>query len=319
MKAAVLHKLGQHPRYEEFSDPVPQPGEALLAVRAASLKAVDRQMASGSHYAHPKHLPVVCGIDGVGTLDNGSRVYFGGPRAPFGAMAERTVAPLAFCFPVPDALDDATAAALPNPGVSAHLVLSHRARLTPGESVLILGATGTTGRIAVQIAKLLGASRVVGAGRNPKTLAKLAELGADATIQLNLREPELVECFLREGGKDGFNIVVDFVWGRATELFLASVAQTEIAAVGPETRLIQVGESAAPTISLPAAVLRSRPVTIRGTAGIPPREALANAMNQVMDWAVAGQLRIDTETIPLSQVEQAWQRTDRSRRLVLIP
>lgn len=319
MKAAVLHELGQTPRYEDFTEPSPQAGENLIRVRAASVKPVDRQMAAGTHYASPKHLPAICGIDGVGTLEDGSRVYFGGPRHPFGSMAERTVAPQAFCFPVPEKLDDATAAALPNPGCSAYLVLAHHARLAKGERVLILGATGTTGRIAVQVAKLLGASRVVGAGRNPEMLGRLTEFGADATIQLNQREPALIECFQREGGQDGFDVVVDFVWGRATELFLAAITQTEIAAMGPGTRLIQVGESAAPTISLPAAVLRSRAVTIRGTAGIPPRDALANAMRQVLEWAAAGQLLLITETVPLAQVEPAWQRADRSRRLVLIP
>jgi NADPH:quinone reductase-like Zn-dependent oxidoreductase len=319
MKAAVLHELGQTPRYEDFTEPTPQAGENLIRVRAASIKPVDRQMAAGTHYASPRQLPAICGIDGVGTLEDGSRVYFGGPRHPFGSMAERTVAPQAFCFAVPEKLDDATAASLPNPGCSAFLVLAHHAKLAKGENVLILGATGTTGRIAVQVAKLLGASRVVGAGRNPEMLGRLTEFGADATIQLNQREPALIECFRREGGQDGFHVVVDFVWGRATELFLSSVTQTEIAAMGPETRLIQVGESAAPTISLPAAVLRSRPVTIRGTAGIPPRDALANAMRQVLEWASDGKLRLITETVPLAQVEQAWQRDGRTRRLVLIP
>ena len=319
MKAAVLHELGKPPGYEDFDEPAAQPGESLIRVRAAAIKPVDRQMAAGTHYASPKHLPIVCGIDGVGTLEDGSRVYFGGPRRPFGSMAERTVAPQPYCFAIPDQLDDATAAALPNPGCSAYLVLAHNAKLAQGESVLVLGATGTTGRIAVQVAKLLGASRVVGAGRNPQALELLKEFGADATIQLNQREPALIECFQREGGKDGFNVVVDFVWGRTTEVFLASVTQTEIAAMGAETRLIQVGESAGPTISLPAAVLRSRPVTIRGTAGIPPRDVLMQAMRQVLDWAGAGQLRLITETVPLSQVEEAWQRPDRSRRLVLVP
>jgi NADPH2:quinone reductase len=140
----------------------------VVRVRAASLKAVDRQMAGGSHYASPRELPAVCGIDGVGELDDGTRVFFGGPRRPFGAMAERTVAPRAFCFPVPSGIDDETAAALPNPGVSAWLSLTHRAKLAPGETVLILGATGVTGQLAVQIAKLLGAKRVIGAGRNER-------------------------------------------------------------------------------------------------------------------------------------------------------
>lgn len=319
MKAAVLHELGKPPRFEDFAEPVPQDGEVLVNVRAASLKAVDKQMASGAHYASPKEFPVICGVDGVGTLPDGSRVFFGGPRRPFGTMAERTVAPKAFCFPVPGAIDDATAAALPNPGISAYLVLTHNAKLAQNENVLILGATGVTGKLAVQIAKLLGAGRVVGAGRNPEALRKIRELGADAAIQLDQPEEELKQSFRREAGKDGFNVIIDYVWGRPTEVLLAALTQFEFASIGAETRLIQVGESAAPTISLSAAVLRSRALTIRGTAGIPPRDALANAMKQVMDWAAAASLTIETETVPLAQITQAWQSSERSRRLVIIP
>src|SRR5262249_50809571 len=144
MNAAVLHQFGLPPRFEPFPDPVPIDGEAIVHVRAASLKPVDQQLASGTHFASRHALPLVCGVDGVGTLDDGTRVFFGGPRAPYGAMAERTVVPRHFCFSVPEELDDATAAALPNPGVSAWLSLAWRARLTQGETVLILGATGIT-------------------------------------------------------------------------------------------------------------------------------------------------------------------------------
>ena len=234
-------------------------------------------------------------------------------------MAERTVAPRAFCFPVPTAIDDATAAALPNPGVSANLVLTQNAKLAQGETVLILGATGITGKLAVQIARLLGAGRIVGAGRNREALSKLRELGADATIRLDQPEDELKKSFAREAGKEGFHVVVDYVWGKPTEAFLAAITQSEFMPIGAETRLIQVGESAAPVISLPAAVLRSRALTIRGTAGIPPRDALTTAMNQVLDWAAAGLLSIETQTVPLAEIEQAWPRTERSRRLVIIP
>ena len=153
MNAAVLHQFGLPPRFEHFTDPVPIDDEAIVHVRAASLKPVDKQLASGTHFATQRVLPRICGVDGVGVLDDGTRVFFGGARAPYGAMAERTVVPRRFCFSLPDEVDDATAAALPNPGVSAWLSLSWRARLTQEESVLILGATGTTGRLAVQIGR----------------------------------------------------------------------------------------------------------------------------------------------------------------------
>jgi len=320
MKAAVLHELGKPPRYEEFAEPAAGKDEVIVRVRAASLKAVDKQLASGSHFASPRELPVICGTDGVGDLADGTRVLFGGPRRPFGAMAQRTIAPAAFCFPIPDSLDDATAAALPNPGVSAWLVLSQRAKVAKGETVLILGATGVTGKLAVQIAKLLGAGRVIASGRNANSLDKLRELGADATIQLNQPDDELRKAFAQQAGDRGFNVVIDYVWGRPTEVLLAAITRPEFAAINSETRLVQVGESAGPTISLPAAVLRSTALTILGTAGIPSRDILVAAMQQVMEWGAKGALQIDTESVPLSEIEQAWQRPESGgRRLVVIP
>ena len=319
MKAAVLRELGKPPRFEEFAEPMAGKDEAVVRVRAASLKAIDRQLASGSHYASPRELPVVCGTDGVGELEDGSRVFFGGPRRPYGAMAERTVAPRAFCFAVPAEIDDDTAAALPNPGVSAWLSLTHRAKLAAGETVLILGATGVTGQLAVQIAKLLGAKRVIGAGRNERALGKLRGLGADAMIQLNQPGDSLKDEFAREAGDAGFDVIIDYVWGRPTETLLAAITKPEFAMVTKETRLVQVGESAGATIALPAAVLRSTALTILGTAGIPPREVLADAMQQVMTRAARGELRIDTQRIALADIESAWVRPESGRRIVVIP
>ncbi|MGB2669958.1 MAG: zinc-binding alcohol dehydrogenase family protein [Candidatus Acidiferrum sp.] len=320
MKAAVLHELGKPPRFEDFAEPEAGKDEAIVRVRSASLKAVDRQLASGSHFASPREFPVICGTDGVGLLADGTRVFFGGPRRPYGAMAQRTVAPAAFCFPVPDALDDATAAALPNPGVSALLTLQQRAKVAVGEKVLILGATGVTGKLAVQIAKLLGAGRVIASGRNPHALEKLRELGADATIQLNQPDDELRKAFAQEAGDEGFRLVIDYVWGRPTEILLAAITRSEFAPIHAETRLVQVGESAAPTISLPAAVLRSTALTILGTAGIPARDVLFAAMKQVLDWGAKGALQIETESVPLSDIEQVWQRPETGgRRLVVNP
>ena len=199
MNAAVLHTLGKPPRFEPFPAPVAGEGEAIVQVRAAALKPVDKQLAAGSHYASPRELPLICGADGVGLLEDGTRVFFGGPRRPYGAMAERTVVRRVQCFPVPDALNDETAAAIPNPGVSAWLSLQHRARLAPGETVLIVGATGVAGKLAVQIAKILGAGRVVAAGRNEQALRALE---ADATIRLDQPREDLIEAFRREAGEN---------------------------------------------------------------------------------------------------------------------
>lgn len=320
MNAAVLRTLGKPPRFEQFPDPIPGKDEAIIDVRAAALKPVDKQLASGSHYASPRELPVVCGVDGVGYLEDGTRVFFGGPRRPYGAMAQRTVVPKAFCFPVPDGIDDNTAAALPNPGVSAWLSLTFRAKLAKGEIVLILGATGVIGKLTVRIAKLLGAGRVIAAGRNEAVLSTLHDLGADATVQLDRSDQELTEAFARELGGSGLHVIIDYVWGRPTEALLAAITRREFAVVGSETRLVQVGESAGPVISLPAAVLRSNALTILGTAGIPSRDVLGGALQNVMALAASGELHIDTERVPLVDIEDAWKReVGGGRRLVVVP
>jgi len=318
VNAAVLHTLGKIPRFEQFPEPVPADGEVSVEVCAAALKPVDKQMAAGTHYASFRELPAVCGLDGVGYLDDGGRMFFAGPRRPYGAMAERAVVRRAQCFAVPEGLSDDIAAALPNPGVSAWLTLKERAKLAPGETVLILGATGVTGRLAVQIANILGAGRVIAAGRNEKALNSLLELGADTTIQLDKSGEELTKVFTRETSDEGIQVVIDYLWGPPTEALLAALTRNEFTAIGSETRLVQVGESASAAISLPAAVLRSAPLTILGTAGMPAPEIVMNALQQVLAYGGSGKLRIDTERVPLADIESAWQREGRSR-LVIIP
>jgi len=319
MKAAVLEGIGKAPRWEEFDEPEAGEGEAVVRVRAAAVKPVDKQLAAGTHYASPKEedLPIICGTDGVGLLEDGTRVFFGGCRRPFGAMAELTVVPRAFCFGLPAGLDDDTAAALPNPGVSAWLSLAHRARLVAGETVLILGATGVTGQLAVQIAKLLGAKRVVGVGRNEGVLARLGELGADATIQLDQAAGTLKEAYLSEMG-EGFDVVLDYLWGKPTEALLAAMSKPEFAVATKETRVVQVGESAGATIELPAAVLRSTAITILGTAGIPPMEILMETMQRVLELGARGELRIETERVAMAEVNGVWGRKEPAGRRVVM-
>ena len=234
-------------------------------------------------------------------------------------MAQQTVVPKAYTFPLPEGIDDETAAALPNPAVSAWLSLAFRAKLTAGENVLILGATGVTGKLAVKIARLMGAARVVAAGRNEMALRRLLESDADATISLKLSAQELGEAFRQQAGESGFQVVIDYLWGPPAEACLAAMTHREFAVMRSETRYVQVGESAGPSISLPAAVLRSAAVTILGTAGIPPRDVLIDALQRVMAHAAKGQLQIDAVRIPLAAIENAWQREEPGRRVVIIP
>jgi NADPH2:quinone reductase len=319
MNAAVLRTLGKPPRCEPFPEPIPGDGEVVVHVRAAALKPVDKQMASGSHYASFRELPVVCGLDGVGNLDDGTRVFFAAPRQPHGAMAQRSVVSRFRCWSLPDDVDDVSAAAIVNPGVSAWLTLLERAKLAKGDHVLVLGATGTTGRLAVQIAKLLGAGRVVAAGRDESTLNRLHDLGADSTIPLNQPTKKLVEAFTRQAGARGFNVVIDYLWGHPTEAFLSAITGGDFAPSG-SIRLVQVGESAGPTISLCAAALRSSGLEIFGSGSgtAPPLDRLLDAYHQVLSRLANGELRIQTESVPLTDVEIAWERESRAR-LVIIP
>jgi NADPH2:quinone reductase len=160
---------------------------------------------------------------------------------------------------------------------------------------------------------------VIAAGRNQQALQTLLDTGADATISLALPAAELSEAFAREAGQSGFQVVIDYVWGQPAEAFLKAMTRKEFALIQFETRFVQVGESASPTITLPAAVLRSTAITMMGTAGIPPFEVLMEAFQQVMAHSAKGELQIDTERVPLADIENAWQREQRGRRLVIIP
>ena len=318
MQAAVLRALGSAPRFEQFDDPVARDGEVLVRVRAASLKPIDKAMAGGSHYASFRELQVVCGIDGVGTLESGARVFFGGPRRPFGAMAEKTVVPRALCFPVPDGLDDATAAAIPNPAGSSWLPLKWRAQLKAGETVLVLGATGAAGKLAVQIAKLLGAGRVIAAGRNPQALEELPALGADVTIKLDKPGQNLADVFSAVV-KDGVDVILDYLWGKPTETLVAAFTGHDVHAEPRITRLLEIGAAAGPAISLPAAALRSSGLEIYGSGGgSVPRQAIMEAVPQILEHAARGDLKLETKKIPLADVETEWNKHE-DRRVVFIP
>lgn len=322
MNAAVLHAFSEPPRFAQFSEPIAEENEVIVHVRAAALKPIDKQMASGSHYAAFRELPVVCGVDGVGCLDDGTRVFFAGPTSPYGSMAQRTIVPPSHSFPIPDNIDDDIAAAVVNPGLSAWGALAWRAQLTAGETVLILGATGVTGKLAVQTAKLLGAGRVIAAGRNEPVLSTLHDLGADSTIRLDKPGQDLTEAFAREAGDAGFDVIIDYLWGPPTEALLSAIARKDLKPTSSRIRLIEAGETAGPTISLAAAALRSSRLEILGAgSGNAPAspEMWLEAVRQLMSNVATGKLRIDIERVPLHEVEHAWQRDQHGRRTVIIP
>jgi len=318
MNAAVLHAFGEAPRFERFPDPVPGDEEAIVRVRAAGLHPIVRSLTGGDHYAGGGPLPAVPGVDCAGVLADGTRVYAAGSRPPYGTMAELTVVPAARCVRLPDEVDDATAAALCNPGVAAWIALSWRGRLRPGETVLVLGATGAAGQLTVQLARSLGAGRVVVAGRSRVALERLVELGADATIQLD--QPDLVEAFAREVGPAGVDVVVDYVWGAPAEALIAALPRGSLDRPARPVRFVQVGTAAGPTITLHAAPLRGSGLELTGTGiGTTPPEVFVTALPELLARAARGELRVDAEPVPLAEVGTAWTREQGGRRLVLVP
>ena len=320
MKAAVLHTIGKPPRFEDFPDPHPSADEAKVRVKAASLKNIEKAMAAGSHYDSHSELPVVCGIDGVGILDDGTRVFCGGSRPSYGMMAEHTVVSRAWCLPIPDGVDDVTAAALPNPALSSWLPLVWRARIKPGETVLVLGATGVAGKLAIQIAKHLGAERVVGAGRNEQVLKTLPDLGADAIIALDQPDQQLAADFVREASHKNFDIVLDYLWGHPTEVLLDALTGHDLKAESSRIRLVEIGEMAGPTISLSAAALRSSGLELYGSGGgSVPHTAIFDTFPQLWALAGSGKLRIETEPVALADIEKVWLQNHADRRVVIIP
>jgi NADPH:quinone reductase-like Zn-dependent oxidoreductase len=318
MHAAVIHKLGEPPRYETFADPAAGENEVLVEVAAAGLHpAVKARVAEDTT---PPDLPLIPGVDATGRLD-GRRVYIAGARPPFGTMAERTVVPRALCVPLPDELDDATAAAMLNPGMSAWMPLRVRAPLNGGETVLVLGATGVAGQLAVQLAKQLGAGRVIATGRNQRVLDGLPEVGADALIQLDQADETLVDALAVEIEIYEIDVVIDYLWGRPTEAFIQALDQQDRApGLAPRVRLIQVGASAGETMRLPAGVLRNANLEVLGSgAGTFAVEQVVSALPEFLAHAARAKLRLGVEPVPLADVHLVWDRPQRGRRTVLVP
>ncbi|AHM72200.1 quinone oxidoreductase family protein [Yersinia hibernica] len=307
MKAAIVKTLGEAPVLGQFSEPIPLPGETVVNVTMAGIKQLDRAIVRGTHYSSPKTLPIIPGTDGIGFLSDGSRVYFASFRQPFGAMAERAAA--SWWVPIPPAVDDATAAALINPALAAWLPLDWRAKIEPGETVLILGATGTSGKLAVAAARHLGAGRIVAAGRRQEVLATL---GADATVNLTLPGAELTEAFVQAAGPTGYHVIVDYIWGPATEALFAALTRHDLTSHASESgrgiRLVNVGSMASPTLQLPSAVLRSANLQIlgSGTGNFPPIPELKRIVTDIFSLAAQRKLTIDTQLHQLEEVAEVW-------------
>ncbi|MFH0178731.1 zinc-binding alcohol dehydrogenase family protein [Streptomyces cacaoi] len=299
VRAAVLKKLGGPPEYGEFPEPTSARDHTIVRVAAAGVHHHVLHVASGSFYTGPPELPSVPGSDGVGRLPDGRRVYFDVTRSPFGSWAEYASVPEAACLPVADGIDDATAAALGNTGLAAWTALQWRAGLQPGETVVVLGATGSLGRVAIQAAKALGAGRVVAVDLDSDRLRALSTQGADAVVAIDGRD-DLAER-LRNAADGGADVTIDPLWGAP------ALAAMQAAARG--ARHIQLGTSAGQSLEFTAAALRSHMMDLRGFAVFRcPVDVRREAYRMLTQHVADGNIVIDLEVVPLSEVATAWDR-----------
>jgi NADPH:quinone reductase-like Zn-dependent oxidoreductase len=322
MRAGIITAAGEPPVYGDFSEPAASVGKEVIFVSASALSQFSKSRSSGTHYSSGGMFPSVAGADGVGRTADGRRVYFVLPEAPFGALAEQSLVRSKQCVVVPDGVDDVTAAAIANPGMSAWAALVERARLQPGETVLINGATGTAGRLAIQLAKHLGAGRVIGTGRNEAELKELSSLGADIVIPFTLGTSpgarNYEEALIEEFGH-GIDVVVDYLWGESAKTVIVAVAKG-VEDARPVRFLHVGGASREENIELPGAALRSSAIQLMGS-GVKsvPFPKLLDAIRSVFEAVAPANLQVATKPVPLAEIEKVWESPGKPRVVLTIP
>ena len=305
MHAAVLDSYGAVPRYGQLDRPQPAQGQALLKMEAASIKQLDKLKAAGKHYTRYAQFPVAVGVDGVGRLPDGRRMYAMGIT---GMLAEYALVDLEDCVPVPDTLDAALAALLPNALLGSDAALVCRANIQPGQTVLINGATGVSGRMAVQAARLRGAGRVIVTGRNADSLDYLRTLGADAGISLLDSPQQIIEQLVQVQQDSPLDVVLDYLWGEPVQWLLQAFAQC----CPQPVQLVTIGQMAGVEIILPSSILRSKPVSILGS-GLGSistqqlRQYNREHLTALLERAARGELVAGYREFGLPDVQDAWQ------------
>jgi NADPH2:quinone reductase len=310
MRAALIRELGRPPEPAEVDGPNRGFGRVLFEISAAALNPLDVAIGSGRFYGGSPPLPYTPGCEGVGrvlagdTLANGTRVYLFGDGLGLkrdGTMAERVIAGEGAAIPLPDEVDDALAAACGIAGMAGWMAVSARCPVRPGDRVLVLGATGTVGIVAVQAAKVLGAERVVAAGRRPDRLARARELGADAVVDRGGGAQDLAAAFAEASGGDGPTLIVDPLWGEP--------AVAALAAAAPGARVVQLGQSAGAEATLTSASIRGKQLEIYGYTdfAVPP-DVFRERYLELVGHAADRRITIDLETYPLERVAEAWER-----------
>lgn len=315
MKAAVIEDFHHPPRYRGFNEPMVGDGEEIVDVLAAGMHQLVRSQAAGQHYAGSRKLPMVAGVDGVGRRSDGTLLYFGGQRPPYGTMAERAAADTHTCIDLPADADPAVVAATVNPGMSGWLALRTRAELQPGQNVLVLGATGASGRAAIQVARLLGAGRLVAVGRSAGALAEL-ESWVDALITLDdERQWQAAQLNLSD-----VDVVVDYLWGSPAATTLSALT----AAREDSTRRLtwlQVGSMAGGEMVFNSSLVRSTNVQVLGSGigTLSPATSMAE-IGRMMEHVASGNLAVSPVPVSLPDVGEAWiQPIPSGHRMVVMP
>jgi NADPH:quinone reductase and related Zn-dependent oxidoreductases len=316
MKAAIVEQRGIEPVYGDFEAPKESEGNVIVDVTASALSNLTKMRAMGRHYSASQIFPNVAGTDGVGIV-NGKRVYFLATNAPYGTLAEKTLVNQKLIIPLPDGIDDVTAAAIANPGMSSWAALVSRAHFEAGQTVLINGATGTAGSLAVKIAYHLGAKKVIVTGRNAE---KLSKLGADKAIAFDMTAADGANQFtsnLADTFEAGVDVVLDYLWGDSALAIMTAVAKFGGHNV---TRFVSIGASAGQVdIALPSAVLRSSAIEILGS-GVKSAtmSELMSAINGVFQWAAKENIQMKTNNFSLSEIEKAWKAPLSPRAVVTV-
>jgi NADPH:quinone reductase-like Zn-dependent oxidoreductase len=319
MHAAVVRSFDAPPRYEQF--PAPQASganELAVDVLAAGLHRRVRSGASGSHYTSTGALPLIPGVDGVGRTEDGQLLYFVASDGPLGSFAQRTVIDRRRAVALPDDADVMAIAAAVNPGMSSWMALRKRISFGAGEKVLVLGATGSAGQMAVQIAKLLGAGHIAAAGRDPERLSGLTSLGADELVPLTGEADEIARA-LAAAGAD-VDVVIDYLWGSVTEQAIPALVRARTEPSKP-LLWIEIGSMAGATLTLPSAALRAANLQLLGSGqGSLTTAAIVAELPALIDQITLGSFAVDPVVRPLSEVESAWEAvTAPGQRIVFVP
>jgi NADPH:quinone reductase-like Zn-dependent oxidoreductase len=321
MKAAVIYSKGELPEYTDVDEPVIQnEDELIITVKAAAIKHFDKSIASGKHYSsEDKKNARIIGGDGVGILEDGTRVFALGN----GMAAEKAVIEKSRMVKLPYDIDDCTAAALPNAVAGSAMGLRYRAEMKAGETILINGATGFTGKIAVQVAKHFGAKKIIVTGRNKESLQSLLLLGADEIISLKQSDENFIAQLKNIHSITPIDVIIDYLWGHTTELILASLKGK--GSFTHRTRFISIGAVTGDTIQLSAENLRSVDLTLSGSGlGSWTKTQMQSLFTEILpgmfQLAADGKLKVETIKVNLKDIETLWDmEVPDGKRIVVIP